>query len=131
MSGNNNNNSSNEQHYSYEQYQNYYYQQYYANAPPQPQVPQGDPSAALSSMVYQLQQQTHQRQAMGALAAASISSVLGSHRQQSPVAYHADYYAGSDQRSIINYDDLSQTSNQNTATEAKADAIIPEISPKK
>jgi hypothetical protein len=131
MSGNSNNNSNNEQHYPYDQYHNYYYQQYYANAPPQPQIPQGDPSAALSTMVYQLQQQTQQRQAMGALAAASISSVLGNNKQQPPVEYYADYYAVNDQRSVINYDDLSLPNNT-LATEVKAEAADkPEISPKK
>jgi hypothetical protein len=69
-----------------------YYQQYgyYYNA--QQPIPQGDPSNALSSMVYQLQQQTQQRQALGALAAASVSSALGNTNTE---------------RSMINYNDLS------------------------
>lgn len=109
MEGNsqNNGNSQNDDNYNmqytYENYPDYYYPQYYPA--PQPQIPQGDPSAALSSMVYQLQQQTQQRQALGAMAAASISSVLGSRQQ--PADYHANYYGVQDQRSIINYDDLS------------------------
>jgi hypothetical protein len=115
MEGNNHNDPNNpnnnpNQQYPYNQYPNYYYQQYY-NVP-QPQIPQGDPSAALSSMVYQLQQQTQQRQALGAMAAASISSVLGNREQ--PTDYYGDYYAGQNQRSVINYDDLSQAGNNTT-----------------
>lgn len=105
MEGNNKGNDTgqNNGNYTYENYPEYYYPQYYIA--PQPQIPQGDPSAALSSMVYQLQQQTQQRQALGAMAAASISSVLGG--KQQPVDYHASYYGEAlDQRSVINYDDL-------------------------
>lgn len=112
MEGNNNNNQGNNynqggnynQQYFYDQYNAYYYAQSYGM--PMPQVPQGDPSAALSSMVYQLQQQTQQRQAVGAMAAASVSSALGNRNQA--VDYYADYYNTQNQRSVINYDDLSQ-----------------------
>ena len=57
--GNNYNQGGNyNQQYLYDQYNAYYYSQGYGM--PLPPVPQGDPSAALSSMVYQLQQQTQQ-----------------------------------------------------------------------
>lgn len=123
MEGNNNNSSQGNnysqggnynQQYFYDQYNTYYYAQGYSM--PLPQVPRGDPSAALSSMVYQLQQQTQQRQAMGAMAAASASSALGNRNQ--PADYYVDYYNTQNQRSVINYDDLSQqgasSSNKNT-----------------
>lgn len=127
MDGNNNNNTP---QYPYDPY---YYPQYYTNYPQQQQqqqqqqhhVPQGDPSAALSTMVYQLQQQTQQRQAMGALAAASISSVLGNSRQQEqypPVEYYADYYAVHDQRSMINYNDITQAGATAANTTASGNA---------
>lgn len=120
-SGNNNNGY--DQQYSYDQYSQYYYQQYY-NVP-QPHVPQGDPSAALSSMVYQLQQQTHQRQAMGAMAAASVSSVLGNRQQ--PTDYYSDYYGDQIRRSVINYDDLSQqAANGTTNTTTKKQSVTVE-----
>ncbi|KAK4516747.1 uncharacterized protein ATC70_011725 [Mucor velutinosus] len=115
MDGNNNHN--NPPQYPYNPY---YYPQYYTNYPQQQHVPQGDPSAALPSMMYQLQQQTQQRQAMGALAAASISNTLGSNRQQEqypPVEYYADYYAVNDQRSMINYNDITHP-NATAATAA-------------
>lgn len=103
--GNNYNQGGNyNQQYLYDQYNAYYYSQGYGM--PLPQVPQGDPSAAVSSMVYQLQQQTQQRQAMGAMAAASVSSALGNRNQSAD--YYADYYNTQNQRSVINYDDLSQ-----------------------
>ncbi|KAI8889322.1 hypothetical protein K501DRAFT_329381 [Backusella circina FSU 941] len=65
-----------------------YYQQwgYYYNTT-QP-IPQGDPSNALSSMVYQLQQQTQQRQALGALAAASVTSALGNNTERNIISYN-------------------------------------------
>ncbi|KAI9254687.1 hypothetical protein EDC94DRAFT_618124 [Helicostylum pulchrum] len=56
-------------------------------------------------MVYQLQQHTQQRQALGAMAAASISSALGS--RPPPTDYYAQYYGTPEQRSVIQYDDLS------------------------
>ena len=107
--GNQNNHNQNNMYnypYAYDQYGYYYPQNYNTSAP----VPQGDPSAALSSMVYQLQHQTHQRQALGAMAAASITSTLGQRSQNAD--YYTDYYP-QDQRSVINYKDLSQ---QTTAT---------------
>ncbi|CEP13946.1 hypothetical protein [Parasitella parasitica] len=119
-------------------YSPYYYPQCYPNHPQQQQqhhVPQGDPSAALSSMVYQLQQQTQQRQAMGALAAASISSVLGSNRHQGPhssVEYYSDYFAVNDQRPMINYNDISQTNACSLVSGNAASSVTnePDPSPK-
>lgn len=116
MEGNNqnNNNDQNNGSFTYGNYSDYYYSQYYST--PQPPIPQGDPSNALTSMVYQLQQQSQQRQALGAMAAASISSVLGGRQQQ--VDYNASYYgANQDQRSVINYDDLSLAGTSASAIE--------------
>lgn len=111
MEGNNPNPDANQSNDSYNQQAPYdpyaypYYQgtEYYY--PPAPPIPQGDPSSALSSMVYQLQQHTQQRQALGAMAAASISSALGS--RPPPADYYAQYYGTPEQRSVIQYDDLS------------------------
>ncbi|KAI7890096.1 uncharacterized protein EV154DRAFT_512453 [Mucor mucedo] len=116
MDGNsqNNDNGQNIGGFAYGNYPEYYYPQYYSSS--QPQIPQGDPSNALTSMVYQLQQQSQQRQAIGAMAAASISSVIGGRQQQ--VDYNASYYSGTqDQRSVINYDDLSLTNASASAQE--------------
>ncbi|CAO3629723.1 unnamed protein product [Mucor fragilis] len=131
MDGNNNHNTP---QYPYNPY---YYPQYYTNYPQQqqqPHVPQGDPSAALSSMMYQLQQQTQQRQAMGALAAASISNTLGNNRQQNhypPVEYYADYYAVHDQRSMINYNDITHATANATAPSTETTVNENDPSPKK
>ncbi|KAI8083511.1 hypothetical protein BDF21DRAFT_416092 [Thamnidium elegans] len=59
-------------------------------------------------MMYQLQQHTQQRQALGAMAAASISSALGT--RPPPTDYYAQYYGTPEQRSVIQYDDLSMDS---------------------
>ncbi|KAI9487653.1 MAG: hypothetical protein EXX96DRAFT_554115 [Benjaminiella poitrasii] len=61
MERGNNNINPNQPQYPYEQYPAQYYSQYYAQTP-QMQIPQGDPSAALSTMMYQYQQQYQQQQ---------------------------------------------------------------------
>ncbi|KAL9554196.1 hypothetical protein PS6_003557 [Mucor atramentarius] len=120
MDGNNDNNTP---QYPYNPY---YYPQYYTSYPQQQQhVPQGDPSAALSSMMYQLQQQTQQRQAMGALAAASVSNALGNNRHHPSVEYYADYYAVQDQRSMINYNDITHANAAATTAAATAATATP------
>ncbi|KAG1065639.1 hypothetical protein G6F42_026793 [Rhizopus arrhizus] len=74
-------------------------------------------------MMYQLQQQTQQRQAMGALAAASVSNALGNTRHHPSVEYYADYYAVQDQRSMINYNDITHANA--AATTATATTATP------
>ncbi|KAI9019532.1 hypothetical protein CLU79DRAFT_836536 [Phycomyces nitens] len=72
-----------------------------------PGTNQGQPG--LPSVLQHLEQQTHNRQALGALAAASITSSLGglqtrnNHQDPQNYNYYPDY-----QRPVIAYDDLPQ-----------------------
>ncbi|KAI8138169.1 nuclear fragile X mental retardation-interacting protein 1-domain-containing protein [Fennellomyces sp. T-0311] len=63
------------------------------------------------SIVHHLQSQTQQRQNLGALAAASISSVL---RPPQATAPYDQTYADYTQRSVVAYDDLSTNAAQST-----------------
>ncbi|KAI8984525.1 hypothetical protein BDF20DRAFT_860386 [Mycotypha africana] len=126
----------NRQSYPYQQYQQYY-QQYYYNVNAPPQVPQGDPSAALTSVMFQYQQPSlplspsQQQQLPQQLNyhygqppptyPYSNSHLNGTHNnymqfQQPSNQYYADYYALPDQRSIVKYDDLSQPITDNNTT---------------
>lgn len=91
--------------YGQQQYPDYYYQQqqYYAQYPPQPQqhIPQGDPSAALSTISYQYQQQYY-----------------NSDPYAYPASYYSNYYTNTpNQRSMLHYGDLSQDQQQQNKKE--------------
>lgn len=60
---------------------------------------------------------------MGALAAASVSNALGNNRHHPSVEYYADYYAVQDQRSMINYNDITHANA--AATTATATTATP------
>ncbi|KAF7728324.1 nuclear fragile X mental retardation protein interacting protein 1 [Apophysomyces ossiformis] len=79
------------------------------NVVAQPMAPEFQNQDA-SSIVYRLQQQTQQRQALGALAAASLTSTLNASRshtnQRAPEINNRSMQS---QRSLVAYDDLSQS----------------------
>ncbi|KAI8354002.1 hypothetical protein BD560DRAFT_426935 [Blakeslea trispora] len=103
---NNNNDNHNYHAYPYGQYQPYYYQSYYPNPGAPQHVPQGDPSAALSSMMYQIQNSQQPQ--------TSAYTPYYPYPSQQDNSYYANYYMPNNdqQRSMLNYDDLAHLSTQ-------------------
>ncbi|KAG0194219.1 nuclear fragile X mental retardation protein interacting protein 1 [Apophysomyces sp. BC1034] len=74
------------------------------------QQPQNPQDQGASSIVYRLQQQTQQRQALGALAAASLTSALNPGRSYANHAAPANHIQSTQpQRPLVAYDDISQS----------------------
>lgn len=67
-------------------------------------IQSNQPNTQASNNFYHLEQQTQQRQALGAMAAASLSSILN------PSAHSTI----NQNRTIVPYDDLTQTNTENS-----------------